>query len=856
MTGTIITLAAGADESAVQRAFNLAKDGDTIVLPKNAIISVANGLTLDVANRSITVDLNGSTLQQAGDSVVLTVGGGHDDGASAQLGHTAAGQVTVTYSGASSVGVGDYVKVYADDEIPDDQGSATRLGQALKVVAVNGSTLTLEGDLHYANLYATNIRASAFHSGTAVITNGTVRGDQTNPTWTTDLVDLRSTVGATVSNLVVRDGNSMGINFVDSVNGLVSQSAAINLTDDTANGHYGYGVHSASSVGTTVNGFYAERVRHATDDNAVGLAATHVNPAKYGADFGMNVSNVVAVGTTAYAFSWHSEGRFNTISDSVVFDSFGVLGGRGVDNTFANVSGSGNGRGILFFEYGTGDGKRIHVSGINLKETYGYAYFNQNNATQNTIDNSTFEILSNKVTIAPGDPNTTITNTTLKVGSFATDELLTGTGGQDQMLGALGNDVIKGYGGKDFIWGGQGADTLFGGSGSDRFVYRDVNEAGDIIKDFSAGAGGDVIDVSQMWYHYGWTAMAGHVRFIQSGKDTLFQVDADGGSNSFVTMARLQGVTATSLTADNLSNQIAVSSDGTGHTGLVTSTAIDNLVLPAAFADLSSLVLQIGTTTSATLLGTAAADLLIGASGVDTITGGLGNDVLAGGGGADVLMGGAGIDTASYANAPQGLTVSLLDPSVNTGDAAGDTYSQIENLTGSAFADRITGSDSVNTLSGGGGNDVIYGLGGSDVLLGGAGADQLYGGAQNDLLNGGDGNDLLVGGSGYDTMTGGLGSDTFVFEGPNGIFDTITDFAAGSDKIRLSGASYGVASVVDFDFISGARPFADSTAPTLLYNTVSGILWFDPDGTGAASAIHIATITNHPALGIGDFLVV
>ena len=297
------------------------------------------------------------------------------------------------------------MKVYSDDEIPDDQGAATRLGQALKVVAVSGSTLTLAGDLHYAELYKTNIRASAYESGKAVITNGTVRGDQTHPTWTTNLVDVRSTIETTITKLTVRDGNSMGINFVDCVNGKVSQSAAINLTDDTANGHYGYGVHSASSSGTTVDGFYAEKVRHATDDNAVGLSSTHVNPAKYGADFGMTVSNVVAVGTTAYAFSWHSEGRFNTTTDSVVFDSYGVLGGRGVDNTFANVAGSGNGRGILFFEYGEGDGKRISVSDVYLKETYGFAYYRQNNATDNSIDNSFFEILSNKVTISPTDPD-------------------------------------------------------------------------------------------------------------------------------------------------------------------------------------------------------------------------------------------------------------------------------------------------------------------------------------------------------------------------------------------------------------------------------------------------------------------
>ena len=148
MAGTTIALASGATEADIQAAFDRAKDGDTILLPKGATIAITKGLSLDVSNRSITVDLNGSTLQQAGEATVMTVEGRHADGAAAKLGANSAGQVTVSYSGASSVHVGEYVKVYSDDEIPDDQGAATRLGQSLKVVAVSGSTLTLAGDLH------------------------------------------------------------------------------------------------------------------------------------------------------------------------------------------------------------------------------------------------------------------------------------------------------------------------------------------------------------------------------------------------------------------------------------------------------------------------------------------------------------------------------------------------------------------------------------------------------------------------------------------------------------------------------------------------------------------------------------
>ena len=55
--------------------------------------------------------------------------------------------------------------------------------------------------------------------------------------------------------------------------------------------------------------------------------------------------------------------------------------------------------------------------------------------------------------------------------------------------------------------------------------------------------------------------------------------------------------------------------------------------------------------------------------------------------GADVLDGGQGIDTATYYNAATGVTASLDTGLgvINTGEAAGDTYVNIENLTGSNF---------------------------------------------------------------------------------------------------------------------------------------------------------------------------
>ena len=60
-----------------------------------------------------------------------------------------------------------------------------------------------------------------------------------------------------------------------------------------------------------------------------------------------------------------------------------------------------------------------------------------------------------------------------------------------------------------------------------------------------------------------------------------------------------------------------------------------------------------------------------------------------GGSGADTLVGGAGTDTADYSASASAVTVNLAT-NVNTGgDAAGDSLSGIENITGSAYDDTI-----------------------------------------------------------------------------------------------------------------------------------------------------------------------
>jgi Ca2+-binding RTX toxin-like protein len=141
-------------------------------------------------------------------------------------------------------------------------------------------------------------------------------------------------------------------------------------------------------------------------------------------------------------------------------------------------------------------------------------------------------------------------------------------------------------------------------------------------------------------------------------------------------------------------------------------------------------------------------DVLKGGSGKDILAGEEGNDLLNGGPDGDTLIGNELTDTATFAGAPQAVTVKL-GPGTAFGQGA-DTLSGIENVIGSAHGDSIYGSAVANRLEGRGGNDDIVGNKGRDELIGGDGGDVLDGGVGDDILEGNAGWDLHDGKSGAD----------------------------------------------------------------------------------------------------------
>lgn len=447
-----IQLAPGAREKDIVDALAALPDGGTIILPKDEIIPITSGLNVSVARRDITLDLNGSTLQQAANVSVVTGRGQHTPLESVTLGQNASGNTTVIYDGeTTAVTPGSWLKIVSDDVLPGDHldgNQPTRMGQAMQVLAVDGNTVTLQGALIDQSNYTTNARATPYLSGKLTIKNGEIAADQSQADRTAPLIQMRNTVDPQVESLTIRDASGTGVGIVDSVNAHITDVTAVNLRD--VPGALGIAVHSLSSTGTTVRGLYAENVTHATDNNAIGNPAGTASATYYGGDIGMDVQDSVAYGTRNFAWSWHSEavnGRFEHV---LAFNSHGFLMARGIGGTMSESGGANNQRGIVFYEWGDGDSRRITIDNVVLKETLYYSTTAINNPQDNRIIDSYFESYSYTV---PLDPKYATTSGTayVRTSNDTLNDDISGTAGNDLLLGGKGSDVISGDAGNDYI---------------------------------------------------------------------------------------------------------------------------------------------------------------------------------------------------------------------------------------------------------------------------------------------------------------------------------------------------------------------------------------------------------------------
>jgi len=283
-------------------------------------------------------------------------------------------------------------------------------------------------------------------------------------------------------------------------------------------------------------------------------------------------------------------------------------------------------------------------------------------------------------------------------------DVLNGSSNDDVLMGGFGDDTLVGGAGQDILVDGDGQDTLTGGSGADVFVLE-YDGFVDTITDFQPGI--DSFDLS-------------YFPLIYDVADLDFTSTASGATVVFQT-----------------ETVVVQSSDGSslslGDVFGISPFDVTRPTLVYAYGD--------PVASAITILGSSAADLLIGTNADDYFSGGLGADTMIGGAGADSFFGGSGLDAADYSTAAIGLTIDMMSAADSTGDAAGDTFSSIELITGSAFDDTISGTNLDDILDGSDGADTLEGRNGNDALMGGNDADVLAGGLGADVLDGGDGSD-------------------------------------------------------------------------------------------------------------------
>lgn len=353
---------------------------------------------------------------------------------------------------------------------------------------------------------------------------------------------------------------------------------------------------------------------------------------------------------------------------------------------------------------------------------------------------------------------------------------ITGTSGNDTLIGTIGADIISGLDGNDSISGGAGADTIFGGDGNDTVQSGEGRDTIDL------GAGDDVLI---------WDEANGDYDLFESidggtGNDTLQVI----GYGFFGITLNLQAGTFGAFGYTKVDNFENYSHTGGGGDYTIIGSFAANIITVNA-----------------------GNQVIEGGAGDDTISAGAGDDDIDGGEGADNLDGGTGVDTLRYLNSDGRVFVDLGAQTATGGHATGDTIANFENVIGSIWADTLIGSSGSNTIHGKGGNDriyagkgndIVYGGSGDDIILGIKGHNELYGEAGNDTVNTGDhtstvdagaGDDLIVARmkKGADHMlTGGAGADTFefVYQNAKKAADvTITDFELGVDQFVIGGLS-------------------------------------------------------------------
>ncbi len=445
-----------------------------------------------------------------------------------------------------------------------------------------------------------------------------------------------------------------------------------------------------------------------------------------------------------------------------------------------------------------------------------------------------------------GDGNDTIIDTagtadritstiTRALDGYATIERLTLLGTDN--INATGNgldNLIAGNSGNNVLDGGAGLDTLTGGAGNDTFAL---------------GAGNDTV-----------TDSSGTADRITS---TITRSLAGYGTIERLTLLGTDNINATGNGLDNLiagNSGNNVLDGGAGLDTLTGGAGDDTYVLGAendTITDSSGTADRITSTITRSLDGYATIERLyllgsdnINATGNDLnnlIAGNAGNNTLDGGSGSDNLTGGAGNDTYILGAENDAVTDSsgAADRIFTTITRSLESYATIEVLTLQGSGDiGGTGNGLANTLNGNTGDNTLNGRAGADII------------------NGGTGDDVIIGGTGIDNLTGRAGADTFVFDAALSAstnIDTISDFLVADDSIRLEDAIFtaltGLGTLAATAFVKNTSGQAQDANDRIIYETDTGKLFYDANGSDVDGRTQFALLTINLALTNSDFIV-
>ena len=498
------------------------------------------------------------------------------------------------------------------------------------------------------------------------------------------------------------------------------------------------------------------------------------------------------------------------------------------------------------------------------------------------------------------------------------DDSITTSNGNDTIYGGAGNDALTGGLGSDSLYGGAGADTLIGGTGNNTLVGGQDNDnyavdaAGDLVTE-ALNEGTDTVRTTLASYTLGANVenlvALSPGGFVGTGNTLANAITGNVGNDSLyggIGDDTLDGGTGNDTLIGGQDNDTyTVDSAGdvvTEGSNAGTDTLRTTLATYKLGGNLENLV-AIGT---GNFSGT-------GNNLANSITGGNGNDSLDGGTGNDTLVGGQGNDTYTVDAAGDVVTEASNagTDTVRTTLASYTLGADLENLlalgtgalagTGNSLANTITGNKGDDSLDGGTGNDTLVGGQGNDTYTVDAAGDVVteaskagtdtvrttlasytlganlenllalgtaaFAGTGNSLANtiiGNSGNDSIVGLDGNDTLTGGLGNDAFVFNiaPSSGNVDTITDFNVGNDTIRLENTGAGLFNALPigslaasaFKLIGPGGGVVDAS-DRILYQQSTGQLFYDSDGSGAATAVLFAVLSNMPVIDQTDFVV-